>query len=399
MLSALARAGSRLWSSRDEALAADATISSQRFSSSKPPLAIVVGPAPGQAGGISSVMSYLQNEHQPGGEFTVTFVDTLMDGRWSLRRFAMAFTRVAVTISKARLAQRAIVAHLNVSVNGSTLRKWAVASLCSAVGVPIVVHLHSGKYPSFFANASWLMRRIVLQLFRSADRVIVLGRVWEEYVVGELMVPRSKVSVVPNGTPQLGQLEGAAPRDNAANDRVSVVFSGRLSVEKGVRDLLAASDQLHAEGINFELKLLGDCRDASLLGEAHSRSYTSLTGWLEHREVVEHLIRSDVFVLPSHDEGLPMSMIEAMSLSLPLVVTDVGSISDVVSNGNEGFLIPAGDVEGLSRAIRSLVLNQALRVRMGDAAHRRWAEGLTAARMTQRVEKEWSAALSSHSSR
>lgn len=350
---------------------------------------LVLGPAPGQAGGISSVMSYLGGEYS-ARKYDLIFIDTIKNGHWSISRFIGSALRTIALILYARVMNRHTLVHLNVSTGGSTYRKWFIALLCRLSSTPYVIHLHGSKYRRFFSTAPKLARKMVFSLFGSAFKVIVLGTVWRDYLVQEGVAEPTKISIIANGTPAPG---GSSERSIADRDCVRVIYSGRLSVEKGIRDLLQAADLLYATVKNFELVLMGDSRDPSLLRDAQSRPYCNITGWLANDQVLQQLRNGDVFVLPSHDEGLPMSMIEAMSLGMPVLVTDVGAISDVIVDGEEGLIVQSGDIEGLSAALRTLVQNSALRERMGIRARRRWESELRADQMTRRIERHWDEAL------
>lgn len=351
---------------------------------------VVVGPSPGQAGGISSVMSYLEAETKDDESLRVVFLNTLRNERWSFPAFFRVVCQAAWIIMRSKAAARGLVFHLNVSTGGSTLRKWFISALCRATATPYVVHLHGSKYKRFYSESSPAVRRVTLQLFRGAHRIIVLGKAWHDYVVAELGAAEVRVVIVANGTPQLGDVKKA---QLVAADKVRVIFSGRLSEQKGVPELLDAADLIYEKCQAFELVLMGDSRDEPLLTKARSKPYCTLTGWLSHDDVVKQLDSSDIFTLPSHDEGLPMAMIEAMSLAIPVVVTTVGSIEDVIENGEEGFLIKPGDVEALGSALLSLILNTELRHEMGKKAQLRWCNELEAGQMAQRIKLQWQTAL------
>lgn len=353
------------------------------------PVVVVVGPAPGQAGGISSVMSYLEAEKIQIANYNVVFLDTLKRGRWSIWAFVDVVLRSISLILRAKVSETGMIFHLNVSTGGSTLRKWFISTICRATLTPYVVHLHGSKYKRFFANSNFATRWIIFQLFGSAHRVIVLGSAWHEYVVSNLKVENSRVVIVANGTPELSVKAGSRRPRN----KVRVVFSGRLSVQKGVPELLSACDRIYEKFQGFELVLMGDSRDDPLLSTARSKTYCSVTGWLNHDDVIRQLSSADIFTLPSHDEGLPMAMIEAMSLSIPVVVTKVGSIQDVVENSQEGFLVDAGDIEQLRLALERLIFDPVLRREMGLRAQNRWAEELEASRMARHIAEQWQSAL------
>lgn len=349
----------------------------------------VVGPAPGQAGGISSVMSYLESETKADANVRIIFLDTLRNERWSILAFVRVVLHFCGIVTGSKISSRRLLLHLNVSTGGSTIRKWFISRICRITNTPYVVHLHGSKYKQFYARSSPVVRSVVIQLFQSAQSVIVLGKAWHDYVVGELCVPSEQVVIIANGTPAL-DITSSPPVDT---NKVRVVFSGRLSEQKGIPELLLAADRIYEDYKDFELVLMGDSRDDALLAEARSRPYCSYTGWLHHREVIGELTRSDIFTLPSHDEGLPMAMIEAMSLALPVVVTKVGSIEDVINDGQEGFLIEPGNVDQLRKALESLIRDRDMRLQMGVQAQRRWREELDASLMAEKIKHEWKNAL------
>lgn len=354
------------------------------------PTVVIVGPAPGQAGGISSVMSCLDEETKISSGFDIVFLDTMRKARWSVTKFIGVAMKSAWIIANSKITSKSLVFHLNVSVGGSTYRKWFISRLCRLSSTPYIIHLHGGRYKTFFAKSGPLTKRIVGSLFSAAESTIVLGSIWRDYVARELGVDEQRVAIVANGTPAL-----TCPSrvDVDAKQKVRLVFSGRISDQKGVPELLQAADRLFASFQEFELVLMGDSRDEELLAQARARPYCVVTGWLTHEKVIDELTSSHIFILPSHDEGLPMAMIEAMSLALPVIVTDVGAIPDVIDSGSEGYLIRPGDVEALSVAIRSLVLDGSLREEMGKKAYERWRAELDSHHMARLIKHQWRSVL------
>ena len=95
----------------------------------------------------------------------------------------------------------------------------------------------------------------------------------------------------------------------------------------------------------------------------------------------------DIFVLPSRNEGFPLSIVEAMLAAHPVVATDVGSVREAVDEGRTGFVVPADDVSALRGALDQLVRDRELRRRMGDAGRRRALQGFTSAVMVREFEQ------------
>jgi len=144
-----------------------------------------------------------------------------------------------------------------------------------------------------------------------------------------------------------------------------VAFSGRRARNKGYVDLLRAINKVRALGIDARLLALGpvDSADAdeisALVGENALQPYIVDLG--ERTDCLEFLSAADAIALPSYREGFPMSLLEGMAAGLPVIATDVGGIPELVTNGHDGFLVKPGDIEALSRAIRRLAENPALK--------------------------------------
>lgn len=162
-------------------------------------------------------------------------------------------------------------------------------------------------------------------------------------------------------------------------DAARLVCVGRLSPEKGQLLLLHALRRLKDEGVGCELVLAGDgeLRPAieRLAQELDIADQVRVTGWIRSDQVREEILRSRALVLPSFCEGLPVVLMEAMSLGRPVVATFVAGIPELVLEGQCGWLAPAGDVERLADALRACLKADGLQLLdMGRAAHRRALE-------------------------
>jgi glycosyltransferase involved in cell wall biosynthesis len=110
-----------------------------------------------------------------------------------------------------------------------------------------------------------------------------------------------------------------------------------------------------------------------------------LLGWLGAPERQAELGRAAVFCLPSHAEGLPMAMLEAMAAGRPVVATPVGGIPDVVQDGANGLLVAPGQAAPLAGALARLLGDAGLRLRLGQAARATIAARFDAAVLTDRI--------------
>ncbi|MBP0596910.1 glycosyltransferase [Herbaspirillum sp. LeCh32-8] len=185
----------------------------------------------------------------------------------------------------------------------------------------------------------------------------------------------SKVAIVHCGLDR-GFYAGA-PTQVAAAPRLVCV--GRLCEQKGQLLLVDAAAQLHRKGLDFELVLAGDGEMRPQIEEQIRRhglqDKIRITGWISSKQVRDELLAARALVLPSFAEGLPVVIMEAMALRRPVLTTYVAGIPELVLQGENGWLFPAGDVERLVESMEQcLAASPEQLERMGVAAQVRAVE-------------------------
>ena len=155
-----------------------------------------------------------------------------------------------------------------------------------------------------------------------------------------------------------------------------LVCVGRLCEQKGQLLLVEAAGRLTAQGADFELVLAGDgeMRVAieALVASHNLQGRVRITGWIDGEQVREEILAARALVLPSFAEGLPVVIMEAMALRRPIISTFVAGIPELVMQNEHGWLVPAGDVEELAKAMKACLDAPIDKLaRMGEAAHRR----------------------------
>ena len=154
-----------------------------------------------------------------------------------------------------------------------------------------------------------------------------------------------------------------------------MILIGGLETNKGAFDLLemvANLNKQEREKLLFILPGKGDrTRAEGFIAENDLKEFVLIPGTIPE-DVKNNLVRSsDIFTLPSYAEGQPIAILEAMSASLPIISSRVGSIPEVVEDGKSGFLITPGDLVGLKKHILTLAGNPEMRVSMGKAGRKR----------------------------
>jgi colanic acid/amylovoran biosynthesis glycosyltransferase len=168
------------------------------------------------------------------------------------------------------------------------------------------------------------------------------------------------------------------PVSREAEGPLQIVCVGRLVPAKGQHILLRAFSSLHSKGHNLHLRLIGDGPDRASLekevAETKLTDYVTFCGSLNHDQAREQLGSADIFALASFAEGIPIALMEAMAMSIPCISTNVAGIPELIRSNIEGLLVPPSSVEALAAALELLILDPALRRRLGDAGRERVLE-------------------------
>jgi len=256
-------------------------------------------------------------------------------------------------------------------MRGSFWRKAIYLGIGRAFGVPVVFHIHGSQMEGFHAGLGRLGRALFAATLRRAQVVVVLSASWRDFILAT--APGARVEVVFNTVP----IPPARERPGSAGP-LRLSFLGLVGQRKGVFDLIDALAGLPgAAQAQIRLDIGGNGEIDELrrrVLESGVRAEVSILGWIDAAAREHLLLETDVFVLPSYNEGLPMALLEAMAQGVPVISTHVGGIPELVRDGQEGFLIPAGDKLALGGAIVRLLESPALRAGMGAAARRRVEE-------------------------
>ncbi len=155
-----------------------------------------------------------------------------------------------------------------------------------------------------------------------------------------------------------------------------LVYFGRMTRGKGVDLLIGAFSRLVRDFPYARLSLIGSGERLPLLrkvvNELRLADRVQFTDWLQGEALFSRLITMDLFCLPSFSEGLPTSLLEAMSIGLPILATNVGGVPEIIEHNVSGILIPPRDEEALTRALAELADDPLRRLRLRAEALLRW---------------------------
>jgi len=332
----------------------------------KPMRVMMLGPSLNQQGGMASVEKLIMQKI--ANEIKVHHISTHEEGS-PLRRFwvfLLALGRLSLGLSKNEID----LIHIHVSERASVFRAATWILLAKLFRKPVVMHTHGCEFHIFHATLPKFTKQFVNWIFQQCAYVITLSQSWKSYYITHCELSTNRVIVLANPVKLPEQVPNRQGRDI-----VQLVCLGRIGQRKGSFDLLHAFAGLPPEQkLRARLVLAGDGdveTARSLSDRLGIAAYVEFPGWLSSGDCEKLLAKSDVFVLPSYNEGLPMALLEAMGWGMPVISTPIGGIPEVVTDQQEGLLLKAGDIEQLSATMQILIDDEDMRITIGKNARRR----------------------------
>ena len=267
-----------------------------------------------------------------------------------------------------RLSGKLAGVHVNMAERLSLFRKSVVVIACKALGIPVVLHLHAAQLHHFYRALPRPLQAVTRWVFSLPASCVVLGGAAQRFVIDELKVPASRVEIVINGVPE--PVDHQPLLSNTGMKRV--LFVGNLSERKGVSDLLQAVAICDFEELQVQVTFAGGGDVDSYQKKAKALGLDGCVffeGWSDQKKVADLMARSDVLILPSYDEGLPLVILEALANRLAVICTPVGEIPSVLTDGVNALFVQPGDVAGIAAGLEKVLKDTALQRTLGRNGH------------------------------
>lgn len=203
------------------------------------------------------------------------------------------------------------------------------------------------------------LQKHILRTLRKADKIIVLNEDVRTYFANYDI----EMDIVSNAVPILE----TAPM---SDERTQISCFGQLGERKGTYDLLRIAKVLYARHPEVMIYLYGDgdLKEVQELVIQQELKNIRIGGWITADEKALAMRKTMIHVLPSYQEGLPMSVLETMAYGIPNVSTYVGGIPDVIESGKDGLLINPGEEDALAEALISLIEQETIRKKNGHSS-------------------------------
>lgn len=254
------------------------------------------------------------------------------------------------------------IVHVHMSSGMSFYRKLFILLWARVRGVPVIIHLHGSEFREFYASEWWWQKRLIRYFFEQSAVVLALSESWSKFV-GEI-APAARPIILYNSAPM--SLYSGSKEDS---EIINILFMGRLGERKGTHDLIEAFARI-AKSCPYAMLILGGDGDIprfkKMVSAFELDGRVDIRGWIGPDLKVQTFIDCDMYVLPSYNEGLPGSILEAMAAGKPIVSTPIGGIPEAVRDSDNGFLVAPGDVKSLAARLKTLCEDARMRKLMGE---------------------------------
>jgi glycosyltransferase involved in cell wall biosynthesis len=273
------------------------------------------------------------------------------------------------------------VIHITTSGQLAVIRDILLLKTAKRKGIPTVYHIRFGRIKDIAQNNTreW---KLISKAMLLASEVMAIDNT--TYKAIKKYLPTVNVVCVPNPI-DISNL----PEPITSNSK-TIMFLGWVIKTKGIEELLSAWGKVYKGNGDWRLRIVGPAKEEYLdyLKSHYSFEGVIYEGEKSHKEAMDLLNSSEIFILPSYTEGFPNAVLEAMALSKPIIATQVGAIPDMLAD-DCGILIDIEDPEEIVIALKSLIIDDKKRRDIGNNAYRKLRNEYTIETVFDRYMQEW----------
>ena len=363
------------------------------------PRVMLVGPMPPLKGGITTFLLNLINSPMNKRYEFVTFSTSrpqksnVIDnwGYTSMLRGGVRRILYGIALTAWRFLKFPVVlaqGRINlVQTHGSDYQSFWEAMAYTAVsrlmGRRVLLRI-GGAFDHFHAASLPIVQRIIQASLRIPHIVIVQSAFARRYV--EEVSGINSILILPNWTRAPIY---AGDRPLRQNPRFMFI-AGNEARRKGVEEVIRAAQILEGKASPARFHMVAIVPQlADRIDQLNLTMIDRIEGFVEQKRILAIMRECDVFLLPSHGEGFPNSLLEAMACSLPSIVTPVAAVPEIVALGGGAIMVPAGDAEALASAIEALASDPQLRRTLGEQARQSVSQNFTAQKVLRLLENAY----------
>lgn len=219
----------------------------------------------------------------------------------------------------------------------------------------IIYHIHGGAYDKFYFTSNKVVKFFIKNMMEKSDSIICLSEYWKIYFSTTFKL--KDINILNNSI--------EIPKKKVLNkdhNIINLLYLGKISKSKGIFDLIEVINE-NKEYLNNKiiLTIAGDEDTPSidnLIMKYNINHIIKFIGWVEGQKKIDLLLYNDISILPSYHEGLPITLLEAMSYKMPIIATPVGGIPEILKDDYNGITIKAGEKESIFDSIVYFIDNK-----------------------------------------
>lgn len=247
------------------------------------------------------------------------------------------------------------IVHIHGASRGSFARKFICFLFAKYVfKKKIIYHIHGAEYHLFYNESNRFVKRLVSNLIDNSDTIVCLSNAWKDFFKANFNPKRIVIvaNVIDNP---------CITSENEEIDTVKFLFLGQIGKRKGIFDLLQviiANREKYKGKVKIVIGGNGEIdRLHKTILEQGLTELVEFKGWVSNEEKIKCLQEANIYVLPSYNEGLPISVLEAMSYGKAIISSNVGGISEIVIPEKNGILVEPGNLDEIGKAIDYFIEN------------------------------------------
>lgn len=326
---------------------------------------LIIGPDIDGNGGIASVIkTYTDMENL---NRVIDIIPSYVDG-YKMHKIVAFIKGYIRCICKLISDKKIKIVHIHSASRASFKRKKYFLKLSKIFNKKVIFHIHGAEFIQFYNQSSDRKKREISNVLKKADKIIALGEMWKKnlYDISE----NENIEILYNPV----VVSEFKQSDLSSED---ILFMGRLGRRKGIYDLLDVIPSVIEKYPNVKFNIGGDGEIENVRKIIEKRQIernVEILGWVDFERKIEYFKKSSIYILPSYDEGLPVSILEAMASGLPTIASNVGAIEEQIDHNKNGYLFNPGDKKQMEKYIVKLLEDKKLRLSMGKIATNRVKE-------------------------
>jgi len=254
------------------------------------------------------------------------------------------------------IRQKPEVVHIHTPSDWAFWYNIALLQISKTFGIKTILHIHGGAFDKYYNTSKH--KSVIRKAINSADKVIVLSEYWRKFF--KKICDEEKIVIIPNSV--------SIPKAMSSLTTKNVLFVGSDWKRKGVLDIITAAKKVIREVKEVKFLIAGEDDNLDLdkiIKENKLTNNILLLGNIIGKVKEQTFLKASVYILPSYNENLPITLLEAMSYGIPTISCNVGGIPEIVDNNKTGFIINPGDHMALAEKIITLLNDSNMRKRLG----------------------------------